>query len=59
MADWLSPEEWRAVALSLKVSFWAVLVSLPVIALVLLLQRFSRDCKCAVTDDTGTGIVRQ
>lgn len=29
MADWLSPEEWRAVALSLKVSFWAVLVSLP------------------------------
>jgi len=30
LADWLSPEEWRAVALSLKVSFWAVLVSLPV-----------------------------
>ncbi|MFZ5751619.1 MAG: molybdate ABC transporter permease subunit [Pseudomonadota bacterium] len=29
MTDWLSPEEWRAVALSLKVSFWAVLVSLP------------------------------
>ncbi|TGD62698.1 molybdate ABC transporter permease subunit [Tabrizicola sp. WMC-M-20] len=29
MADWLSPDEWRAVALSLKVSFWAVLLSLP------------------------------
>lgn len=29
MADWLSPDEWRAVALSLQVSFWAVLVSLP------------------------------
>ena len=29
MADWLSPAEWSAVALSLKVSFWAVLVSLP------------------------------
>jgi len=29
VADWLSPDEWRAVALSLKVSFWAVLVSLP------------------------------
>ncbi len=27
--DWLGPEEWRAVALSLKVSFWATLVSLP------------------------------
>ncbi|MGA0541009.1 molybdate ABC transporter permease subunit [Neotabrizicola sp. VNH66] len=27
--DWLSPEEWRAVALSLRVSFWAVLCSLP------------------------------
>lgn len=27
--DWLSPEEWRAVALSLRVSFWATLVSLP------------------------------
>ncbi len=26
---WLSPTEWAAVALSLKVSFWAVLVSLP------------------------------
>lgn len=29
MTDWLSPEEWRAVALSLRVSFWATLVSLP------------------------------
>ncbi|MCR8549123.1 molybdate ABC transporter permease subunit [Salipiger sp. P9] len=27
--DWLGPEEWRAVALSLQVSFWATLVSLP------------------------------
>ena len=27
--DWLGPEEWRAVALSLRVSFWATLVSLP------------------------------
>ncbi|QYK42145.1 MAG: molybdate ABC transporter permease subunit [Paracoccaceae bacterium] len=29
MTDWLSPEEWRAVALSLRVSFWATVVSLP------------------------------
>jgi molybdate transport system permease protein len=29
MTDWLSPDEWRAVALSLRVSFWAVLASLP------------------------------
>ena len=27
--DWLGPEEWQAVALSLKVSFWATLASLP------------------------------
>ena len=27
--DWLSPEEWQAVELSLKVSGWAVLCSLP------------------------------
>ena len=27
--DWLGPEEWQAVALSLKVAFWATLVSLP------------------------------
>ena len=29
MPDWLSPDEWRALALSLRVSFWATLVSLP------------------------------
>ena len=29
MFDVLSPEEWRAVALSLRVSFWATLLSLP------------------------------
>jgi molybdate transport system permease protein len=29
MTDWLSPDEWRAVVLSLRVSFWATLVSLP------------------------------
>ena len=29
MTDWLSPDEWRAVALSLRVSFWATVVSLP------------------------------
>ena len=27
--DWLGPEEWQAVALSLRVSFWATLLSLP------------------------------
>jgi len=27
--DWLGPDEWRAVALSLQVSFWATLFSLP------------------------------
>ncbi|MFW2543232.1 molybdate ABC transporter permease subunit [Primorskyibacter sp. 2E107] len=27
--DWLTPEEWQAVALSLRVAFWAVLASLP------------------------------
>ena len=27
--DWLSPAEWQAVRLSLKVAFWAVLCSLP------------------------------
>jgi molybdate transport system permease protein len=30
MTDWLTADEWRAVALSLRVSFWATLVSLPV-----------------------------
>jgi molybdate transport system permease protein len=29
MTDWLSPEAWDAVALSLRVSFWATLASLP------------------------------
>lgn len=27
--DWLTADEWRAVALSLRVSFWAMLLSLP------------------------------
>jgi len=27
--DWLSPEEWQAVALSLRVAFWATIASLP------------------------------
>ncbi len=29
MTDWLSPAEWQAVVLSLRVSFWATVVSLP------------------------------
>jgi len=29
MTDWLGPAEWQAVALSLRVSFWATLFSLP------------------------------
>jgi molybdate transport system permease protein len=29
MTDWLSPESWEAVALSLRVSVWATVVSLP------------------------------
>ena len=29
MTDWLSPSEWQAVLLSVRVSFWATLVSLP------------------------------
>jgi molybdate transport system permease protein len=29
MTDFLSPTEWQAVALSLRVSFWATLISLP------------------------------
>jgi len=28
--DWLGPEEWKAVALSLRVSFWATLIALPI-----------------------------
>lgn len=40
MSDWLTPDEWAAVALSLKVSLWAVLVSLPFgIAVAWLLSR--------------------
>lgn len=34
MTDWLSPEEWRAVVLSLRVSFWAMWGSLPLALLV-------------------------
>ena len=30
MAGWLSPSEWQAVALSLRVAFWATAVSLPI-----------------------------
>ena len=38
--DWLSPEEWQAVRLSLKVSFWAVALSPPIgIAVAWLLAR--------------------
>lgn len=29
MTDWLTPDEWQAVTLSLRVSFWATVVSLP------------------------------
>ncbi|WP_075997292.1 molybdate ABC transporter permease subunit [Salaquimonas pukyongi] len=29
MSEWLAPQEWQAVALSLKVAFWAVVISLP------------------------------
>lgn len=29
MSSWLGPAEWQAVALSLKVAFWAVLLSMP------------------------------
>ena len=28
--DWLGPNEWKAVVLSIKVSFWATIISLPV-----------------------------
>ena len=41
MTDWLTPEDWRAVALSLRVSFWATVVSLPVgIAVAYVLARY-------------------
>jgi molybdate transport system permease protein len=40
MADWLTAEEWAAVRLSLRVGFWATLVSLPFgIAVAMLLAR--------------------
>lgn len=29
MTDWLSPAEWQAVSLSLRVAFWATVLSLP------------------------------
>jgi ABC-type glycerol-3-phosphate transport system permease component len=29
MTGWLGPEEWQAVALSLRVAFWATALSLP------------------------------
>jgi molybdate transport system permease protein len=34
VTDWLGPEEWQALALSLRVSFWATLLSLPLGVLV-------------------------
>ena len=41
MTGWLGPEEWQAVALSLRVAFWATLVSLPFgIGIALLLSRY-------------------
>ncbi len=43
MDDWLSPPEWQAVGLSLRVSLWATLVSLPfgiAIAWILARKRF-------------------
>jgi molybdate transport system permease protein len=40
MTDWLSPAEWDAVRLSLRVAFWATLINLPVgIALAYALAR--------------------
>lgn len=44
MTDWLSPEEWQAVALSLRVSFWATVISLPcgiLVAWLLARRRFA------------------
>jgi molybdate transport system permease protein len=29
MTGWLGPDEWQAVALSLRVAFWATALSLP------------------------------
>jgi molybdate transport system permease protein len=40
MTDWLSPAEWDAVRLSLRVAFWATLINLPIgIALAYALAR--------------------
>ena len=40
MSDWLGPGEWQALSLSLRVSFWATLVSLPAgIGVAMLLSR--------------------
>ncbi len=42
MTGWLGPEEWQAVALSLRVSFWATVASLPLgILVALALARWS------------------
>lgn len=30
MTDWISPAEWQAVSLSLRVAFWATVLSLPI-----------------------------
>ena len=30
VTDWLSPAEWQAVSLSLRVAFWATVLSLPI-----------------------------
>lgn len=41
MTDWLTPDEWRAVGLSLRVSFWATVLSLPVgVAVAYVLARY-------------------
>lgn len=41
MADWLTPDQWSAVALSLKVSFWATVLSLPIgVAVAYVLARY-------------------
>ncbi|WP_394688796.1 molybdate ABC transporter permease subunit [Hoeflea sp.] len=41
MADWLTPDQWSAVALSLKVSFWATALSLPIgVAVAFVLARY-------------------
>lgn len=40
MMDWLTPQEWAALTLSLRVSFWATLASLPLgVGIALLLAR--------------------